>query len=92
MIQETESATPLAPIMIVGEWVWLRKSIVEFQDDETGQPMWKALELSYRMEADEEPPTEKTFNRAWLRHSEDNSLQAQIDDLNAAIIEIGGLL
>ena len=89
---ETQAATPLAPIMVVDGWVWLRRNIRDTVDPETGQTLWVAEEVSYQLGVGEPPPTEETFTQKWLTHTENTSLQAQIDDLNAALIEIAGLL
>ena len=101
MVHRTESATEIEPILVVDDWVWLRRNIEEFtfvdpdtepDTEATAQQMWRAEEVTYRLKAGEEPPTPEMFNRVWLEKTEDNSVQAQIDDLNNAVMELASLL
>ena len=87
MIVRTQSPNPIEPIVIVDGWVWLHKDIEETEEDG-----WVADEVCYRLQPHEATPTLENLNITWAQKTEDRSFQAQIDDLNDALVEIAGLL
>lgn len=86
MIVRTQSPNPIEPIVIVDGWVWLHRNI------EKAEEGWEADEVCYRLQPHEATPTLENLNLIWAQKTEDRSLQAQIDDLNGALVEIAGLL
>lgn len=87
MIVRTQSPNPIEPIVIVDGWVWLHRNIEEIE-----QGVWEADEVCYKLQPNEPLPTLENLNFIWVQKTKDSSLQAQINDLNDALVEIAGLL